>query len=194
LDDEGHEIIMRLDLQTPSPGSPEEEKVRIPVRIMEEQDITTISEAFCQPPWNKSDGQYQRYFQEQTDGKRIVLVAFYNDEFAGYGTICWTSKYAPFAEQQIPEIVDLNVLEQFRRKGIATQLMDRAEAEIAKRSPIAGIGVGLYPDYGPAQRMYVLRGYVPDARGLMRDGKSVESGTSVVVDDALTIHLTKKLK
>jgi GNAT superfamily N-acetyltransferase len=160
---------------------------------MEEQDIVTVSEAFCQPPWNKPPEQFQRYFREQDDDKRTVLVAFYNDEFAGYGTVCWTSEYAPFAERQIPEIVDLNVLEQFRRKGIATRLMNRAEAEIAKRSPIAGIGVGLYPDYGPAQRMYVLRGYVPDARGLMRDGKPVDPGTSVVVDDALIIHLTKKL-
>ena len=93
------------------------------------------------------------------------------------------SKYAWF----------LNVLEQFRRKGIATQLMDRAEAEIAKRSDIAGIGVGLYSDYGPAQRMYILRGYVPDARGLMYAGKPVTPGTSVIADDSLTMNLTKNL-
>ena len=72
--------------------------------------------------------------------------------------------------------------------------MDRAEAEIVKRSDVAGIGVGLYPDYGPAQRMYILRGYVPDARGLMRDGNPVVPGTSVVIDDSVTIRLTKKLK
>ena len=72
--------------------------------------------------------------------------------------------------------------------------MDRAEAEIAKRSDVAGIGVGLYPDYGPTQRMYILRGYVPDARGLTREGNPVVPGASVVVDDSLTIQLTKKLK
>ena len=164
LDDDGYEIIMRLDLHTAPPIIAEEEQDRITIRTMEEPDIMMISEAFCQPPWNKPPEQYQQYFREQVDGKRTVLVAFCNDYFAGYGTICWLSEYAPFAEQHIPEIVDLNVLEQFRRKGIGTQLMDRAEAEIAERSPIAGIGVGLYPDYGPAQRMYVLRGYVPDAR------------------------------
>ena len=190
LDDDGYEIIMRLDLQTPSP---DEVVNRIIVRIMEAQDVATISEAFRQPPWNKPEEQYRRYFQEQIDGKRTVLTAFYNDDFAGYGTICWTSEYAPFAEQQIPEIVDLNVLEQFRRKGIATQLMDRAEAEIAKHSAVAGIGFGMYSDYGPAQRMYVEHGYIPDARGLMQDGKTVAPGTSVLVDDELAIYLTKQL-
>ena len=30
---------------------------------------------------------------------------------------------------------------------------------------IVGIGVGLYPDYGSAQRLYIKRGYLPDGHG-----------------------------
>jgi ribosomal protein S18 acetylase RimI-like enzyme len=54
------------------------------------------------------------------------------------------------------EIVDFNVRPDLRRRGIGTRLMDEAEALIATRSPIAGIGVGLGLDYGPAQRLYVF--------------------------------------
>jgi ribosomal protein S18 acetylase RimI-like enzyme len=113
--------------------------------------------------------------------------------FAGYVTIRWQSDYAPFREQSIPEIADFNVLPPFRRRGIGTALMDEAERRISERSPMAGIGVGLYADYGAAQRMYVLRGYVPDGHGLSYRGRQVLGGEKVVVDDDLTLHLTKRL-
>ena len=66
----------------------------------------------------------------------------------------------------MPEINDFNVVRSYRRRGIGTALMDEAETLIRERSVEAGIGVGMYADYGPAQRMYVLRGYVPDGLGL----------------------------
>jgi hypothetical protein len=39
-------------------------------------------------------------------------------------------------------------------------------AEVARRSGVVGIGVGLHPSYNAAQRLYVKRGYIPDARGI----------------------------
>ena len=69
-----------------------------------------------------------------------------------------------------------------------------AESEIAKESPIAGIGVGMTPDYGAAQRLYVLRGYVPDGRGLSYRGHYPKPGEEITVDDNLALYLTKKLK
>jgi Acetyltransferase (GNAT) domain len=59
---------------------------------------------------------------------------------------------------------DLNILRQFRRQGIASHLLDRVEAEVARHSGVVGIGVGFYPGYNAAQRLYVRRGYVPDGR------------------------------
>jgi GNAT superfamily N-acetyltransferase len=123
-----------------------------------------------------------------------VFVAFVNGEFAGYLTICWHSLYEPFRKENIPEIVDFNVLPKFRRQGIGTQLMDMAEDAIAKVNPIAGIGVGLDPDYGAAQRLYVLRGYVPDGRGLHYRDHFVKYGEQITVDDELALYLTKELK
>jgi hypothetical protein len=87
----------------------------------------------------------------------------------------------------------LNVLPGFRRKGLATRLLDRAEEEISRRSSVAGIGVGLHPGYKQAQKLYVKRGYVPDGRGVTYRDRYVEEGASVVLDDDLVLHLTKRL-
>ena len=67
----------------------------------------------------------------------------------------------------------------------------RAERLAAGRSATVGIGVGLGPDYGPAQRMYVLRGYVPDGAGSAWRGRPVGWGDSVTVNDDFLLHLVK---
>jgi GNAT superfamily N-acetyltransferase len=86
------------------------------------------------------------------------------------------------------------VLPRFRRRGIGSGLMDAAEALVAERSDVVGIGVGLYADYGTAQRMYVRRGYLPDGRGLVYDGKQVPPGDLVRNDDAANLMFTKSLR
>ena len=164
------------------------------IRPLESGDIQPIAVAFAAIGWNKPASQYAGYLAEQQRGERVVLLALVRDAFAGYLTIVWQSGYAPFAEAGIPEIVDFNMLPQYRRRGIGSRLMDAAEARIAERSAVAGIGVGMYPDYGPAQRLYVLRGYVPDARGLSSHGRPVTHGERVTVDDGLVLCFTKLLR
>lgn len=164
------------------------------VRLLRSDDIPQMAEALEQLGWNKPVSQYERYYAEQISNIRHVYVAIDNDAFAGYLTICWSSSYAAFRAAGIPEITDFNVLPQFRRQGIGTTLMDKAESEIAKVSPVAGIGVGMDPDYGAAQRLYVLRGYVPDGRGLHYKDHQIHYGEAINVDDSLVLYLTKKLK
>jgi hypothetical protein len=77
---------------------------------------------------------------------------------------------------------------------IGTQLMDKAESEIAKVSPVAGIGVGMTGDYGAAQKLYILRGYIPDGRGLHWRDHHVHYHEDITVDDDLALYLTKDLK
>jgi hypothetical protein len=69
--------------------------------------------------------------------------------------------------------------------------MDEAEQTVARRSRVVGIGVGMYPDYGTAQRMYVRRGYIPDGRGLFWRDHTVRPMESVIVDDDLALYFTK---
>lgn len=170
------------------------QKTNLIIRLLEEADIPQIAKAFEEIGWNKPASQYERYLLEQTYQVRNVHVAFVEQRFAGYLTICWSSGYHPFREKDIPEIVDFNILPDLRRMGIGTKLMDTAESEIARVSPIAGIGVGMTPDYGAAQRMYVLRGYVPDGLGLHWKDHHTQYGETVRVDDDLALYFTKELK
>ena len=164
------------------------------IRLLEERDVQPIVSAFREIGWsNKRPAQYQRYLSEQDQGRRTVLVALVGGEFAGYLTIDWIPVYPPFRQGGIPEITDFNVLPPLRRRGIGTRLMDEAERRIAERSPVAGIGSGLTPDYGAAQRMYVMRGYVPDGMGMRSNDRYVKHGDRVTVDDGLVLYLTKRL-
>jgi GNAT superfamily N-acetyltransferase len=163
------------------------------IRLLAVNDPETISAAFKNIGWWKPATQYQKYLAEQAAGTRICLVAAVAGEFAGYVTVNWTPTYAAFLALNIPEIQDLNVLAAFRRRGIGTMLLNRAEEEIGGRSTIAGIGVGLHPGYNEAQRLYAKRGYVPDGRGVTYRNRYVEEGMQVVLDDDLVLHLTKCL-
>jgi GNAT superfamily N-acetyltransferase len=164
------------------------------IRTFDSRDIPELTGAFEAIGWNKPASQYERYLIEQVYKVRDVYIARVKDQLAGYLTICWESTYEPFRARHIPEITDFNVLPGFRRMGIGTQLMDRAEAEIARVSPAAGIGVGMTPDYGAAQRLYILRGYVPDGNGLHHFGRPIHHGQVITVDDTLALYLVKELK
>ena len=163
------------------------------IRPLESNDIPKIADAFRELGWNKPASQYERYLTQQELGVRDVYVAFVDGQFAGYLTICWESSYRPFLVHSIPEIVDFNVLPKFRRMRIGTQLMDRAEGEIARVSSVAGIGVGMTADYGAAQKLYIHRGHIPDGRGLHWRDHHVQYHEDVVVDDDLALYLTKEL-
>jgi ribosomal protein S18 acetylase RimI-like enzyme len=166
----------------------------ISIRFLEAADIPEIAQAFKVLGWHKPSSQYEAYLVEQTRNRRNVHVAFVDREFAGYVTVWYATHYAPFRDEGIPEISDFNVLPEFRRRGIGTQLMDKAEAEIAQVSALAGLGVGLTADYGAAQRMYARRGYIPDGRGLYARDHYAAHGETITVDDDLVLYLTKKMK
>jgi len=167
--------------------------MNIELRFLEAQDIEVISKAFQAIGWNKPVSKYQRYLIEQEEKHRIVLIAFGNSVFAGYLNIVWKPDYPPLRTESIPEIQDFNVLPQYRRKGVGSRLMDKAEQIVSQYSSVIGIGVGMTPDYGAAQRLYVLRGYIPDGRGLTWENNFVKYGEQITVDDNLVLHFIKRL-
>ncbi len=166
----------------------------IKINLLESKDIPDLAEAFLNTVWKTPPQYFQKLLAEQAKGNLVFLVARYSGKIAGFLYIKWQSEYPPFAREGIPEIKDLRVLAEYRRKGIATALVDEAERRIFERLPVAGIGVGLYADYGPAQRLYTRRGYVLDGRGLTYNNETVLPGRDVFVDDNMVIYLTKELK
>lgn len=164
------------------------------IRSLQQHDANVIAAAFTDIGWHKPASQFLLYLAEQASGRRIVLIATVGGAFAGYVTLVWEPTYPYFRQCGIAEVQDLNVLPVHRRRGIATRLVDMAEHLASARSPTIGIGVGLHPGYNAAQRMYVLRGYVPDGRGVAYDGRYVAEGEQVVFDDHLVLYFTKALR
>jgi GNAT superfamily N-acetyltransferase len=112
---------------------------------------------------------------------------------AGYVNIIFESLYPYFKEKNIPEINDLYVVPEYRKNGIGKRLLNKCERFVSGKYDNIGLGVGLYKDYGNAQRLYTKNGYALDGNGLIYNGAKVEPGKSVVVDDDLLIYLYKKL-
>lgn len=163
------------------------------VRQMVAADAAVVSAAFRAVGLSKPVARFDRYLAEQDSGARMCFLSEVAHEIAGYVTLLWSSPYADFEARGIPQISDLNVLPAQRRRGVATALLDHVEATASTRSPIVGLGVGLYRDYGDAQRLYVKRGYVPDGRGVMYDYQPVEPGESIRLDDDATLMFVRRL-
>ena len=181
-------------IAAPDPVADHRPVDKVEIRSLERADAPVIAEAFAALGWpGKTVAQYERYLADQEAGRRLVFVATLGQVFAGYVTVEWISGYRPFREQSVPEITDLNVLPPYRRRHVATSLVDAAESAIGGRSETAGIGVGLYADYGPAHLMYLARGYLPDGRGVTYQAETVDPGTTVRVDDDLVLMMTRQL-
>ena len=163
------------------------------INNLQASDIPVIVSAFEENNLPKPAETFETYLKEQEAGERLAWVSHAGDQVAGYVTLAWQSKYKPFQEKNIPEIMDLNVLPPFRGKGIGSDLLDTAEAKAFQISSTIGIGVGLYPDYGSAQRIYVKRGYIPDGKGITYNYEVVEPGAHVRLDDDLVMWFEKAL-
>lgn len=162
------------------------------ITILENKDCELISEEFKKQNWDKPVKQYQNYLVEQTNKQRIVLVYWIDDKFAGYLTVKWESYYSYFRENDIPEIMDLNVLEKYQGRGVASSLMDEAEKLVFASYSKIGISVGLTKNYGKAQRLYCKRNYIPDGNGIIYNDNYVKYFSSVIADDDLVLALIKE--
>jgi GNAT superfamily N-acetyltransferase len=166
---------------------------RVVIRSSAQGDPARLHVAFTAVGWDKSLALFERYLDEHAAQTRLAVLAEVDGEVAGYVTLTWQSKYPPFAKQGIPEVSDLNVLPDHRRCGIATELLNHVERIAGRCSPTIGLGVGLYADYGAAQRIYVRRGYLPDGRGVMYANQPVPAGKTVPLDDDATLMFTKQV-
>ena len=162
----------------------------ISVSRLEVTEVEWLESAFnARWPWPRKDGFVAALIDScahfvARDGSGIYLGHCHVRQ----------AHYAPFVERGIPEIADLNVMPDSRRRGAATAMLDAVEAHIALTSTEVGIGVGIYDDYGPAQRLYTSRGYILDGTGAWAGTTPVRGGDVVTADDYLVLYLTKRLR
>lgn len=164
------------------------------IRLLTHSEIPAIVHAFADAGWHKPASTFESYLLEQEKNERIVWLAFQQNIFAGYVTLKWCSAYPHFNQKNIPEINDLNVLPQFRRQGIASKLLDIAEEKAKQTHSTIGLGVGLYADYGSAQRLYIKRRYIPDGKGITYQYELVPPGNLIRVDDDLVLWFVKSFE
>ena len=163
------------------------------IRNMIKSDIESLSHGFMNQGWPGREEILARYFLEQESGEREVLVAEIDGAVAGYVTILPSAKHGPFAEVY-PELSDFNVFEPFQNQGIGNLLLEEAEKRVKLISDKVTLGVGLHSGYGPAQRLYMKRGYIPDGTGVWYQNQPLEMNTTIQNNDDLVLYLSKKFE
>ena len=162
------------------------------IRKMQESDIKDLSRGFISQGWPSREEILTRYFKEQESGEREVLVAEVEGAVAGYITILPNAKQGPFAGMA-PELSDFNVFEHFQNQGIGNLLLEESEKRVRLISDKVTLGVGLHSGYGPAQRLYIKRGYIPDGTGVWYQNH--QPAMNAVCEDIgdLVLYLSKNL-
>ena len=168
-------------------------KTTCSIRKMQEYDIKNLSQGFISQGWPGREEILARYFLEQKSKEREVLVAEIDGAVAGYITILPSAKHGPFAEVY-PELSDFNVFEPFRNQGVGNQLLEEAEKRVKLISNKVTLGVGLHLGYGPAQRLYIKRGYIPDGSGVWYRNQPLEMNATIQNNDDLVLYLSKEFE
>ena len=168
-------------------------KTTCSIRKMQESDIKELSRGFISQGWPGREEILARYFLEQECGEREVLVAEVEGALAGYITILPCAKQGPFAEIY-PELSDFNVFEPFQNQGIGNLLLEEAEKRVKLISDKVTLGVGLHSGYGPAQRLYIKRGYIPDGTGVWYRNQPLEMNATIQNNDDLVLYLSKEFE
>ncbi|MGB4106375.1 MAG: GNAT family N-acetyltransferase [Alphaproteobacteria bacterium] len=158
------------------------------------KDLTSLRDMSQAMRQSKDPDYFEQQLTYVEEGARAVLIASMDGVDAGYCILNWQPKYGFFKANNIPEIQDLNVLRDFRRRGIATHIIGRCEAMAVKKGyGTMGISFGLDASYGAAQRLYVKLGYIPDGHGVTYDRRAVPFGEFKPVDDQLCLMMVKIL-
>ena len=164
------------------------------IRSMEEADAKVFYETYLSYGWHPGMETYENYFKEQKAGERLVFVPEYEGKVCGICTLVLNPSEGPFAGNGWPEIVDLCIFFHIHQKGIGSKLLDVVESEAAKICDHVFLAVGVHSGYGPAQRMYVKRGYNFDGSGVWYQNKQLGQYEPCVNDDDLLLFMAKELR
>ncbi len=166
------------------------------IRPFQSSDIPHIVRCFTFP-WStpeKTQALWESYDRDQQKDIRTVALVIKNHEILGYGSLLRQPECPFFVHQQIPEINALCIDEKHQRQGLGTALIHWLENLAAQEGHThIGIGVGLYKDYGPAQKLYFKLGYIPEGSGITYKGQPTTPGQSYPLDDELILWLSKPL-
>lgn len=161
------------------------------IRSMLKEDAKVFYDTYLSYGWHPQRETYEGYFDDQENGARKVFIAEYEGKVSGICTLVLKPSEGPWAGKDYPEIVDLCVFFHLHKSGIGSKLLDVAEQEAFKISDMVFLAVGVHSGYGPAQRLYVKRGYNFDGSGVWYQNKQLEQYAPCVNDDDLLLFMSK---
>lgn len=163
----------------------------IQARQANESDIGVLNDLRGHYHGRKEQGYWQHCL---SDDWREIFIVTMDGADVGYGMLNWKPRYFLFKNLGIPEIQDLYVIETARQQGVASFMIAYCENHASKKKcEYIGIGVGLHKAFGPAQRLYVKMGYMPDGYGIVYDREPVNKDDRLPVDDDLNLMMIKQL-
>ena len=164
------------------------------IRSMVPEDAKILYDTYLSYGWHPDIKVYEKYYREQQEGERLVFIPELQGAVKGQCTLVLHPATGPWAGMGVPEISDFTVFFDVHHRGIGNKLLDVAESEAAGIADTVILAVGIHSGYGPAQRIYAKRGYIPDGTGVWYQGKVLDQYAPCVNDDDLVLFLSKKLR
>lgn len=125
---------------------------------------------------------FARYLQQAQRDECAFLVALDDGQPAGYCLVYWQSEFIDFSKQNIPEIVDLVVAQDYRRQGIGQQILQEIERYVLKKSPHK-VGLMVLESNIEAKSLYQKSGYLEISR---QDVPSLNDTNLMLIKDLVT--------
>lgn len=165
------------------------------IRTIKPSDLPDLDSYFGPKTIYKNPlSKWEGYLRDHESLTRIVKVVEIDEQVIGIGTLKFVSDYPAFKENNIPEINDILIAPAHRCRGLGRKLVESIELIAKEKSYKAiGLAVGLYQDYGRAQRLYIKMGYIPDGKGITYKNQYVTPGQAYSVDDELLLWMIKPL-
>jgi hypothetical protein len=166
-------------------------ETQLTFKVVQPGEIVEVKRVVKSAFFSRDEATIDAHFEDHENGASTTILGYEDGRLVGIVTIRWQCHYPSFRDRNIPLIQNIEIRYEDRGRGIGNRMLQRTEEEIARRSPLAGLVVGISADYGPAQRLYARRGYIPDGRGVCRQFTPLQNGDVVTVDHDLLMWLVK---
>lgn len=164
------------------------------IKTADKSNLADLYDIAHQMNATKIQGYFEKTIELIEAGEREVYLMCVDNKIVGYTMFSFKPKYGFYRIHNIPEIQDLNIIPSYRQYGLGRALIKHCEARAVELGyQRIGIGVGLTPSYGPAQRLYAKMGYIPDGFGVTYDRKTLSAGALHPFDDDVSLMLEKPL-
>ncbi|MBL7166593.1 MAG: GNAT family N-acetyltransferase [Dehalococcoidales bacterium] len=167
------------------------------IRPVEAEDMAVLNESL---PGGRPPEVHRERYRKQVEGRGVYATAWQGERLAGILFVDWEGSAAEPVRASFPgcpHLIDLFVLPEYRKQGIATQLLDYAEAEARQRGhERIGLDVGdlAAPNYRIAHGIYIGRGYVDTGIEHMDAYTVVDESGSVLAIQERVRFMVKEMK